>query len=85
LLFFGSIRPSPSRKRIVDSALQSGYVRNTKYAEKFDSERMIGQEKGVARLKNPIEHLKNYIVKLQPMLGCIAVAPPHTRQCTQDF
>ena len=33
-------------------------------------------EKGVARLKNPSEHLKNYTVKLQPMMGCIAVAPP---------
>ena len=37
---------------------------------------MIDQEHGVARLKNPSEHLKNYTVKLQPMLGCIAVAPP---------
>lgn len=60
---------------IVDSALQSGYIRRTKYKD-FDSSWVIDQEKGVARLKNPSEHLKNYTVKLQPMMGCIAVAPP---------
>jgi acetamidase/formamidase len=27
-------------------------------------------------LAKPSEHLKNYRVKLQPMLGCVAVAPP---------
>jgi len=37
---------------------------------------VLDREKGVARLKNPSEHLTNYTVKLQPMLGCIAVAPP---------
>jgi acetamidase/formamidase len=30
----------------------------------------------VAHLKQPTERLKNYTVKLQPMLGCVAVAPP---------
>jgi acetamidase/formamidase len=30
----------------------------------------------IGRLKNPSEHLKNYTVKLEPMLGCIATAPP---------
>jgi amidase len=74
-----------SGDRIVDSALQSGYIRNTKYAEKFDSEWVIDQEKGIARLKNPTERLKNYTVKLQPMLGCIAVAPPRHQAVHTGF
>ncbi len=65
-----------SGDRIVASALNSGYVQNTKYNDKFDSDWVLDLEHGVARLKNPSEHLKNYTVKLQPMLGCIAVAPP---------
>jgi len=65
-----------SGDQIVDSAVQSGYVRRTKYKDDFDSNWVIDADKGVARLKNPSEHLKNYTVKLQPMMGCIAVAPP---------
>lgn len=61
---------------IVDSALNGGYLRRTKYKDNFDSNWVLDFDKGVARLKNPSEHLKNYTVKLQPMMGCIAVAPP---------
>ena len=65
-----------SGDRIVGSALNTGYIEDTKYKDNFDSTWVIDSEKGVARLKNPSEHLKNYTVKLQPMMGCIAVAPP---------
>ncbi len=65
-----------SGDRIVPSALDPGYVANTKYDEKFDSGWILDRENGVARLKRPSEHLTNYTVKLQPMLGCVAVAPP---------
>lgn len=65
-----------SGDRIVLSALDPGYVANTKYDEKFDSTWILDRENGVARLKQPSEHLTNYTVKLQPMLGCVAVAPP---------
>ena len=65
-----------SGERIVPSALDPGYVANTKYDEKFDSTWILDRENGVARLKRPSEHLTNYTVKLQPMLGCVAVAPP---------
>ena len=58
------------------SALNTGYIQDTKYKDNFDSNWIIDSDKGVARLKNPSEHLKNYTVKLQPMMGCIAVAPP---------
>ena len=65
-----------SGNQIADSALTPGYIQRTKYDDKFDSNWVLDHEKGVARLKQPSEHLKNYTVKLQPMLGCIAVAPP---------
>ena len=65
-----------SGDQIAGSALNPGYVHDTKYKDNFDSNWIIDQDKGVARLKNPSEHLKNYTVKLQPMMGCIAVAPP---------
>ena len=65
-----------SGNQIVPTALSPGYVQNTKYKENFDAEWVLDHEKGVARLKNPSAHLTNYTVNLQPMLGCIAVAPP---------
>jgi len=65
-----------SGDQIVPTALTSDYVRGTKYEDKFDSNWVLDREKGVARLKQPSEHLTNYTVKLHPMLGCIAVAPP---------
>ena len=74
-----------SGDRIVGSALNPGYVARTKYNDKFDSDWTIDQEHGVARLKNPSEHLKNYTVKLQPMLGCIAVAPPAHQSMRTGF
>jgi amidase len=65
-----------SGTQIASSALTPGYVRRTKYDDKFDGSWILDREKGVARLKQPTERLKNYTVKLQPMLGCVAVAPP---------
>lgn len=65
-----------SGDRIVPTALGAGYIERTKYKDKFDSSWLLDREQGVARLKNPTEHLKNYTVKLQPMIGCLAVAPP---------
>src|SRR5262249_39995089 len=61
---------------ISNNALNPGYVQRTRYDEKFDSDWILDRQNGIARLKNPTEHLENYTVKLQPMLGCIAVAPP---------
>jgi acetamidase/formamidase len=65
-----------SGNRIVPTALTPNYLQRTKYEDKFDSEWVLDREKGIGRLKNPTEKLRNYNVKLQPMLGCIAVAPP---------
>jgi len=65
-----------SGDRIVQDALGPGYIRDAKYDNKFSSEWKLDREGGTASLTKPSEHLKNYRVKLQPMLGCVAVAPP---------
>jgi len=65
-----------SGDQIVSTALTPDYLQSAKYDEKFDSNWVLDREQGVARLKQPTAHLTNYIVKLRPMLGCIAVAPP---------
>jgi amidase len=65
-----------SGNQIAPSALTPWYVRGTKYDDKFDGSWILNREKGVAHLKQPTDRLKNYTVKLQPMLGCVAVAPP---------
>ncbi len=65
-----------SSSQIAGSALNPGYLQRARYKTDFDSDWVLDRPNGVARLKNPTERLKNYTVKLQPMLGCIAVAPP---------
>ena len=62
--------------RIVPDALGPGYFREAKFDEKFSSEWKLDREAGYATPAKPSEHLKNFRVKLQPMLGCVAVAPP---------
>ena len=65
-----------SGDRIVPGALNPPYFRDAKFDDKFNSEWTLDREKGFAMLAKPSEHLKNFRVKLQPMLGCVAVAPP---------
>jgi amidase len=60
---------------LVGSALIPDYYKGLKQAEKFDSEWKLDREHGVATLKNPTEKLKNFSIKLAPMLGCVGVAP----------
>ena len=65
-----------SGDRVVPSALNPPYIRDAKYDDNFDSEWKLDRDNGFAMLAKPSEHLKNFRVKLQPMLGCVAVAPP---------
>ena len=62
--------------QIANTVVTPDYVQSTKYSNSFDSTWALDIEHGVARLKNPGARLTNYTVKLQPMLGCIGVAPP---------
>jgi amidase len=61
---------------ISNAALTPAYVQRTRYQDGFDSDWILDRAQGIGRLKHPSERLKNYRVTLQPMLGCIAVAPP---------
>ena len=66
-----------SGDRIVPDALNAGYLINSKYDNKFDAEWKLDRTQGFAMLAKPSAHLKNFKVSLQPMLGCVAVAPPN--------
>jgi acetamidase/formamidase len=66
-----------SGDQIVPSAVQPGYVRNTKYKDDFDSEWKLDREAGMAMLAKPTDRLKNFRIPVQPMLGCVGVAPPN--------
>jgi acetamidase/formamidase len=68
-----------SGDRIVPSAVQADYYRNAKFDDKFSSEWKLDREKGVAMLAKPTDRLKNFQVKMQPMIGCIGVAPPQNQ------
>jgi amidase len=65
-----------SGDRIVPSAVQPGYFRNAKFDDKFNSQWKLDREAGTATLAKPTERLKNFKVRMQPMLGCVGVAPP---------
>jgi amidase len=60
---------------IVPSALMPGYYRDAKRDDKFSSEWKLDRQAGTGMLAKPTERLKNFRVKLNPMLGCVAVAP----------
>ena len=68
-----------SGDRIVPSAVLPNYYRNAKFDDKFDSEWRLDRAAGVGMLAKPTERLKNFRVQLQPMLGCVGVAPPNNQ------
>lgn len=65
-----------SGDRIVPSAVEADYYRDAKFDEKFDSTWKLDREAGLGMLAKPPDRLKNFKVKLLPMLGCVGVAPP---------
>jgi acetamidase/formamidase len=65
-----------SGDRIVPSAVLPNYYRNAKFDDKFNSDWKLDREAGVAMPAKPTERLANFKVKMQPMLGCVGVAPP---------
>ena len=65
-----------SGDRIVPSAVEPDYYWDAKFNEEFSSDWTLDREVGVGRLSKPTERLKKFQVKLQPMLGCVGVAPP---------
>lgn len=65
-----------SGQQVMTNALNPGYLMNLKRAENFSSRWTIDKEKGVAYLEKPTEGLSKLTIPLQPMMGCIGVAPP---------
>lgn len=68
---------------VVGSALDPYYFRDQKRVKDFDSKWKLDRQNGTASLAKPTDRLKNFKIKLQPMLGCVGVAPPN-RQAFQS-
>ena len=64
-----------SGSTIMRNALEPGTLGNLKWDEGFNSRWKLDAAAGVAVLEKPTDSLKNFQVPLQPMLGCVAVAP----------
>jgi acetamidase/formamidase len=62
--------------RINARAVTPAYAGAAKYSNDFNSEWILDKDKGIATLAHPTERMKNFSVKILPMLGCLAVAPP---------
>ncbi|MCI0387396.1 MAG: acetamidase/formamidase family protein [Acidobacteria bacterium] len=65
-----------SGQSVVGNALTPGYLMNLNRAKSFSNRWKLDREKGIAFLEKPTDPLKNFTVPLQPMLGCVGVAPP---------
>jgi len=61
--------------RINARAILPTTVAAAKYEADFDSEWKLDREKGIATLAHPTDRMKNFVVPIHPMLGCVAVAP----------
>ena len=64
-----------SGNTIMRNALEPGTLGNLKWDERFDSRWKLDAAQSVAVLEKPTDALKNFVVPIQPMLGCVAVAP----------
>jgi amidase len=60
---------------IVPSALNPEYTVDKIPVKDFDSKWQLDKEHGVAKLAKPTGKLRDFAVSLQPMLGCVGVAP----------
>jgi amidase len=76
------IKIEPNRKtarqgsRIQQFGVTPAYNLAAKYDPQFNGEYQLDNATGIAVLTAPTPALKNFKVKMNPMLGCIAVAPP---------
>ena len=65
-----------SGSTIMRNALEPGTLGTLKWDERFNSRWKLDAARNVAVLDAPTDSLKGLTVPLQPMLGCVAVAPP---------
>jgi amidase len=64
-----------SGRRITSDALDGDYYRDAKYDDKFDSTWKLDREALVGVLAKADGRMKQFQVKLRPMMGCVGVAP----------
>ena len=64
-----------SGSTIMRTALEPGTLGNLKWATEFPGRWTIDAATNVAFLEKPTDLLKGFEVPLQPMVGCVAVAP----------
>jgi len=64
-----------SGSTIMSNALDSGSVASLKWDEQFETRWTLDAARSVAFLAKPTDRLKKFTVPIQPMLGCVAVAP----------
>jgi amidase len=64
-----------SGNSIMRNALEPWALQDLKWTQGFNSRWKLDREAGIARLEEPTEKLRSFSVPLQPMLGCVAVAP----------
>ena len=64
-----------SGSTVMSNALEPSHLAGLKWTDTFNSRWTIDAEAGVARLEQPPDSLKDFVVPLKPMLGCVAVAP----------
>jgi acetamidase/formamidase len=65
-----------SGSTIMRNALEPGTLGTLKWDERFNSRWKLDSTRNIAQLENPTDSLSGFTVPLQPMLGCVAVAPP---------
>jgi acetamidase/formamidase len=61
-------------------AVTAAYLVGAQYNPAVDGDWTLLPDKGIAVPTHPSEHMKNYSVRLKPMLGCISVAPAGDEQ-----
>jgi len=61
-------------------AATEAYLVGAQYDPAVDGDWTLLPEKGIAVPTHPSAHMKNYSIPLQPMLGCISVAPQGDQQ-----
>jgi acetamidase/formamidase len=65
-----------SGQAVMGRALEPGTVANAKWDFQFASRWKLDVSRNIGMLEKPTAALANFTVPLQPMLGCVAVAPP---------
>lgn len=61
--------------RIQQYAITPAYSLAAKYDQRFNGEWQVQNPDGYATLTDPTPAMKNFKIKMNPMLGCISVAP----------